>query len=72
MRFTFANRPRTVMGLLALLAIAGSVTATAEKQMEGLTIAEIDERLQVRVLFLVSSEEAMCGGSGGAIADRGE
>ncbi|KAL0637966.1 hypothetical protein Q9L58_003044 [Maublancomyces gigas] len=45
MKLTFAIRPRTAVSLLALLAIAGSVVATAEKT-EGLTIAEIDERLQ--------------------------
>lgn len=55
MKFTFAIRPRTAVGLLALLAIAGSVAAT--EKTEGLTIGEIGERLQVRLF--VSSEKFM-------------
>lgn len=50
MKFTLAIHPCTAVCVLMLLAIVGSVAATTEKT-EGLTIAEIGERLQVSNFF---------------------
>lgn len=48
MKFIFTICLRTIACLLACLAIVGLVAAKTEKT-EGLTIAEVGERLQVSV-----------------------
>lgn len=59
MKFPFTIHTRTAVGLLAALAVVGSVAASAEKikSVADLTSAEIEERLQVNIrrreLYLV-------------------
>lgn len=60
MKFPFTIRARTAVGLLAVLAVVGSVAAETQrvKSTVDLTAAEIDERLQVRILSFRKEERS--------------